>query len=97
MEDAQVNTFKTAVVVVVLLGMGYGGWMLFSGKWELVSKNTGSSVLPEGIAPGRHLLHARSLSFEAPSGEPVRVVAPWPEDYPLALVSAWETLGPCST
>lgn len=37
---------------------------------------------PEGLVPGRHLLHARALEFLAPEGEQVRVEAPWPEDFP---------------
>jgi len=38
--------------------------------------------LPEGIAPGRHLLHASTISFEDPGGHLVRVEAPWPDDFP---------------
>lgn len=37
---------------------------------------------PEGLVPGRHLLHARALEFVAPEGDRVIIEAPWPDDFP---------------
>jgi hypothetical protein len=42
-----VNTLKTAVVVVVLLAMAYGGWMLLNGRWKLITTKDGSDLLGE--------------------------------------------------
>ena len=72
------------------------GELLHAGdERDFVRFQLGQAVaLPEGITPGRHLLHARRLSFEAPNGEPVCVEAPWPEDYPAELTDSWEALSP---
>ena len=37
---------------------------------------------PEGLVPGRHLLHSRALEFVAPEGDAVIIEAPWPDDFP---------------
>ncbi len=46
------NTLKTAVVVVVLLAMAYGGWMLLNGRWKLTTED-GSDLLgvDSSVAP----------------------------------------------
>jgi 23S rRNA-/tRNA-specific pseudouridylate synthase len=43
----------------------------------------------QGLAPGRHLLHARSLAFRDPEGRSCSVVAPWPDDFPPDLIRSW--------
>lgn len=59
-------------------------------RWQL-----GQEVaVPPGVAPGRHLLHARSLAFEAPEGGRVRAESPWPADFPLDLTASWGSLEP---
>ncbi|MEM7247218.1 MAG: RluA family pseudouridine synthase [Acidobacteriota bacterium] len=44
---------------------------------------------PEGLEPGRHLLHARSLAFTDVEGEQRSAVAPWPADFPSELTAEW--------
>lgn len=70
------------------------GELLHAGdERDFVRFQLGQAVeLPAGIEPGRHLLHARSLAFTAPTGEAVVVVAPWPADYPELLTRCWESL-----
>jgi len=72
------------------------GELLHAGdERDFVRFQLGQAVeLPAGIEPGRHLLHARSLAFTAPTGEGVVVVAPWPADYPEALTAGWDSLDP---
>ena len=59
-------------------------------RWQL-----GQAVsAPPGVAPGRHLLHARALAFDAPEGGSHRVEAKWPADFPLDLTASWGSLEP---
>lgn len=56
----------------------YGGDERRFVRWQL-----GQPVeIPEGLVPGRHLLHARSLAFTDADGESLLIEAPWPADFP---------------
>ena len=63
----------------------YGGDERDFVRWQL-----GQPVdVPEGVEPGRHLLHARALGFEDPDGARVDAIAPWPADFDAELIGRW--------
>lgn len=81
------------------LGHPVAGDLLHGGDERHFVRFQLGQPVPEvaGVEPGRHLLHARALEVEAPAGGTVRVVAPWPRDFPLALTAAWGNLDAWAT
>jgi 23S rRNA-/tRNA-specific pseudouridylate synthase len=67
------------------------GDLLYGGdERDFVRFQLGRPVaVPEGLAAGRHLLHARVLEVPVPEGGIVRAVAPWPDDFAPALTESW--------
>ena len=65
-------------------GLPIVGDLLYGGdERRFVRFQLGQRVdTPEGLVPGRHLLHARALEFAAPEGDSVIIEAPWPDDFP---------------